>query len=164
MNAERPREAVAPAAEEAKRTTRHSARWKGGETLALYGAVGLGSMIGGVLRALVSSAGVWGPALPLGTLFINVLGSFLIGFYATLTGPGGRIFAGPRQRQFVMVGFCGGFTTFSMFTLETLMLVEDGRPAAAGLYVVVSIVSWLAAVWLGHVLALRLNRLRGSER
>lgn len=130
----------------------------------LYAGVALGSVIGSVLRSLVSVASIalLGPGFPVGTLFVNVAGSFLIGFYATLTGPDGRVFAGPRARQFVMAGLCGGFTTFSMFSLETLRLVQHGRPLAAGLNVGLSAVLWLAAVWLGHILALRLNRLRGS--
>ena len=79
-----------------------------------------------------------------------------------LTGPDGRVFAGPRHRQFVMTGICGGYTTFSMFSLETLRLWQAGHAAAAGLNVAVSIVTWLAAVWLGHSLAARLNRLKGT--
>jgi CrcB protein len=97
-----------------------------------------------------------------GTLFVNVLGSFTIGFYATLAGPDGRVFAGSRSRQFVMTGICGGFTTFSMFSLETFDLLRDGRPLAAGLNVGISVTAWLAAVWLGHMAASRLNRLKGS--
>lgn len=130
----------------------------------LYAGVALGSVIGGVLRALASVASIalLGPGFPVGTLFVNVAGSFFIGFYATLTGPDGRVFAGPRARQFVMAGLCGGFTTFSMFSLETLRLVQGGRPLAAGLNIGLSAALWLAAVWLGHVLASRLNRLRGS--
>lgn len=132
--------------------------------LPLYAAVAAGSMIGGGLRGLASFASValLGNGFPIGTLFVNVVGSFFIGFYATLTGPGGRIFAGMHQRQFFMAGFCGGLTTFSMFSLETLMLAREGRLFAAGLYIAISIVLWLVAVWLGHALALRLNQLRGS--
>jgi fluoride exporter len=132
----------------------------------LYAGVALGSLIGSVLRALASIASIalFGPGVPVGTLFVNVAGSFIIGFYATLTGPDGRVFAGSRSRQFVMTGLCGGFTTFSMFSLETLRLAQAGRLAAAGLNVGLSVTLWLAAVWLGHIFASRLNRLRGSRQ
>lgn len=130
----------------------------------LYAGVALGSVIGSALRALASMAsiGLLGPSFPVGTLFVNVLGSFIIGFYATLTGPDGRVFAGSRSRQFVMAGICGGFTTFSMFSLETFDLLRDGRLLAAGLNVGISVAAWLVAVWLGYVAASRLNRLKGS--
>jgi fluoride exporter len=130
----------------------------------LYAGVAVGSVIGSVLRAFASVASIalLGPGFPVGTLFVNVAGSFLIGFFAALTGPDGRVFAGPRARQFVMAGLCGGFTTFSMFSLETLRLVQGGRLLAAGLNIGLSAALWLAAVWLGHILASRLNRLRGS--
>jgi CrcB protein len=140
------------------------ARWRSArDTAVLYLAVSIGSLIGSVLRAVASMAALayLGPGFPWGTLFVNVLGSFVIGFYATLTGPGGRVFAGTRQRQFVMTGICGGFTTFSMFSLETFILVQIGNLPAAGLNIGASIVTWLAAVWLGHMLASRLNRLGG---
>ncbi|HEU0220656.1 MAG TPA: CrcB family protein [Paracoccaceae bacterium] len=129
----------------------------------LYLAVALGSSLGGVARAVASLAALaWlGPGFPWGTLAVNVLGSFVIGFYATLTGPGGRIMAGTHLRQFVMTGFCGGFTTFSIFSLETLGLAREGRPALAAFYVGVSVVTWLAAAWLGHMIAARINRLGG---
>lgn len=133
------------------------------DTLALYGAVALGTAIGGVARALASlgAVAILGPGLPWGTLFVNVIGSLVIGFYATLTGPDGRVFAGTRQRHFVMTGICGGFTTFSVFSLETLRLAQAGALPAAGLNVALSVVAWLAAAWLGHLIALRLNRLKG---
>lgn len=132
--------------------------------LELYAAVILGSVIGSVLRALASLAfqDCCGPGFPWATLFVNVTGSFVIGFYAALTGPDGRLFAGPRQRQFVMTGICGGYTTFSMFSLETLRLWQMGHWAVAGVNVGVSIVTWLGAVWLGHGIAARLNRLKGA--
>lgn len=130
----------------------------------LYGSVGLGAAIGGTVRtgASMASVALWGASFPIGTLIVNVLGSFLIGFYATLTGPDGRLFPSPRQRQFFMAGFCGGLTTFSIFSLETLLLAQRGALDAAAANIAISVVSWLVAVWLGHRLALRLNRLRGA--
>lgn len=132
-------------------------------TLTLYAAAGVGAALGGALRALCSLAAVAliGGTFPWGTLFVNVAGSFVIGFVATLSEPGGRLFIGPRRRHFVITGLCGGFTTFSVFSLETLRLLHAGNPALAVLNVCVSVIIWLGAVWLGHILALRLNRLGG---
>ncbi len=134
-------------------------------SLVLYGAVGLGSMAGGLTRALVSIASLeyLGSAFPWGTLAANIIGSFLIGLYAALTAPGGRIFAGTLQRQFVMAGFCGGFTTFSLFSLETFGMLQEGRWPMAAAYVGVSLLSWFIAVWLGDSWGSRMNRLRGEE-
>jgi CrcB protein len=130
----------------------------------LYGYVALGSVLGGCARYL---AGVFLqiqslPGFPWATLFVNVTGSFVIGFYAALTGPDGRLFVGTRQRQFVMTGICGGYTTFSAFSLETFQLLRTGHPLTALLYIGISVVGWLAAVWLGHVFATRINRLKGT--
>ena len=136
-----------------------SSNWN---TAILYVYVSLGSVLGGVARYLVS---LLLPALsgfPLATLFVNVTGSFIIGFYGTLSGPDGRVFASTRQRQFVMTGFCGGYTTFSAFSLDTFRLLHGGMKYIALLNIAVSVVAWLAAVWLGHLLANRLNRLKGS--
>ncbi len=129
----------------------------------LYLAVGLGSGLGAALRYLFSVGLVtaFGSGFPWGTLIVNILGSFLIGFYATLTEPGGRMFPDPIVRQFVLAGFCGGFTTFSMFSLETVLFVESGRPLLAAAYVAISLVLWLIAVWAGHALAQHSNRLKG---
>ena len=126
-----------------------------------YIAVALGSIVGAVARFLVSvlSVSQFGDGFPWGTLFVNVTGSFAIGFYAGLTGPDGRLFVSPRQRQFVMVGICGGYTTFSSFSLETLRLVHSGHARTALIYLLVSVITWLVGVWLGHALAARLNRL-----
>ena len=128
----------------------------------LYLAVALGSALGAVARYLCS---LWlvqltGPGFPWGTLAVNVAGSFLIGLYAALSGPDGRLLASPTERQFVMTGFCGGYTTFSIFSLETVRLIEAGRHALAGLNVSVSVVLWLGSVWAGWALATRINRLR----
>jgi fluoride exporter len=126
-----------------------------------YIAVALGSVVGAVARFLVSvlSVSQFGDGFPWGTLFVNVTGSFAIGFYAALTGPDGRLIASPRQRQFVMVGICGGYTTFSAFSLETLRFVQSDKTQTAFIYLLVSAVTWIASVWIGHAWAARLNRL-----
>src|SRR6266567_5309981 len=127
----------------------------------LYGHVAAGSVLGGVARYLVSVIIQSGPGFPWATLFVNVTGSFIIGFYSTLSGPDGRLFASARQRQFVMTGFCGGYTTFSTFSLETFRLLHAGKLQAAYTNIGLSVVAWLVAVWLGYRLANRLNRLKG---
>src|SRR6202035_5392864 len=94
-----------------------------------------------------------GETFPWGTLLINVTGSFVIGFFAALTGPDGRVFVGSTARQVVMIGLCGGFTTFSSFSLQTLNLANDGEWLRAGGNIVFSVVLCLIAVWAGYVLA-----------
>jgi CrcB protein len=130
----------------------------------LYLAIALGGAVGSVARHLsgLAALDLFGPAFPFGTLAVNVAGSFLIGLYATLTEPDGRVFATPAMRQGVMGGFCGGFTTFSVFSLESIRLLEAGRWGLALFYVAVSLATWLPAAWLGHRLAQRMNRLRGT--
>jgi len=132
------------------------------QTAILYACVAGGCIIGSVARYLVSLALQSVPGLPWATLFVNVTGSFIIGFYATLSGPDGRLFASTQQRQFVMTGICGGYTTFSSFSLETFRLLQSGHAGSALLNIIVSVVGWLVAVWIGHALASRLNRLKGS--
>jgi CrcB protein len=127
----------------------------------LYLAVGAGAIVGGIARWLISELmNVGFPnGLPWGTFFVNITGSFIIGFYAAYTGPDGRLFASAAQRQFVMTGFCGGYTTFSSFSLETVRLLAAGLLWMGFLYIAISIVSWLGAVWLGFALATWLSRL-----
>lgn len=131
-------------------------------SLAVYLWIALGSALGGIARYWCSgvAARLFGETFPWGTLFVNVTGSFLIGFFATLTGPDGRIFAGSTMRQFVMLGIFGGFTTFSSFSLQTLNLVQDGEMLHAGGNIVGSVVLCLLAVWLGHVAALSINAMK----
>jgi CrcB protein len=119
-------------------------------------------VLGGLARYLASLLIPSISGFPFSTLFVNVTGSFIIGFYATLTGPDGRWFASGQQRQFVMTGFCGGFTTFSSFSLETVRLLHAGQTQTAFLNIGVSVVTWLVAVWLGFAAANRLNRLKGG--
>lgn len=130
----------------------------------LYAAVAAGGAIGSVARYLcsVGALALFGSGFPWATLGVNVLGSFVIGFFATLTGPDGRVFAAPATRQFVLTGFCGGFTTFSTFSLETVRFAQAGAWTMASLYVVTSVALWLPAAWLGHRVAQRINRLKGA--
>lgn len=113
--------------------------------------VALGSALGGMARHAVSVAGEhWlGRTFPFATLFINVAGSFLLGFLATMGTPEGRIFLQPDRRDFLLVGVLGGFTTFSTFSLQTLNLARNGQALEAGGYVILSVALSLAAVWLG---------------
>lgn len=125
----------------------------------IYLAIALGGALGSVARHLCALAGIalLGPDVPLATLGVNVAGSFLIGLYAALTGPHGRLAATPAMRQGIMAGFCGGFTTFSVFSLESIRLFDAGRWDAALAYVAASAATWLAAAWLGDRLGRCLN-------
>ena len=126
--------------------------------------IAVGGALGSVARFGMSSAiaGWFGATFPWGTILVNISGSFVIGFFATLTGPDGRVLVSGDIRQFVTVGICGGYTTFSSFSLQTLNLVQDGELMQAGLNVIGSVALCLAAVWLGHVAATSLNLIRGS--
>jgi fluoride exporter len=128
-----------------------------------YFWIALGSGLGGMARYGLSAAMAdrFGEAMPWGTIVVNILGSFVIGFFAALTGPGGRVAAPNEARQFVTAGLCGGFTTFSAFSLQTLTLVQDGQLGRAGLNVGSSVVLCLIAVWLGYLAATAMNAARG---
>jgi CrcB protein len=122
-----------------------------------YVWIGLGSALGGMARYWTSLAMIrWtGPEFPWGTILINVLGSFVIGLFGSLTGPDGRFDLPGEARLFVMVGLCGGYTTFSAFSLQTLDLMRDGSWGAALLNIGLSLLLCLAAVaagfWLGQL-------------
>jgi CrcB protein len=130
--------------------------------MATYFWIAIGSALGGMARYWSSgvAARLIGETFPWGTIIVNVVGSFIIGFFATITGPDGRVFAGTLTRQFVMIGFCGGFTTFSSFSLQTLNLANDGEWLQAGGNIVGSVVLCLFAVWLGYMLAASLNAMK----
>jgi CrcB protein len=126
--------------------------------------IAIGGALGSVLRFGASSliAHRFGDVFPWGTLIVNVSGSFVIGFFAVLTGPDGRVVAAPDLRQFVMVGICGGYTTFSSFSLQTLNLLRSGDFVRGGGNVLLSVAACLLAVWIGAVAAGAVNRLRGA--
>ncbi len=121
----------------------------------LYLWIMAGSALGGGARFFISGlvANWFGGAFPWGTFAVNVTGSFVIGFFATLTGPDGRVFVGATGRQFFMTGICGGYTTFSSFSLQTLTLAQDDEWLHAGGNVLISVICCMVAVWLGHMLA-----------
>lgn len=124
-----------------------------------YIFVGVGSAIGGISRYGASGliANRFGQSFPFGTLFVNVTGSFIIGFFATATSPDGRWLVGPRLRNGFMTGFCGGYTTFSSFSLQTMSLAQEDEWLYAGGNAVLNLILCLVAVWLGHVLAEFIN-------
>ena len=113
----------------------------------LYAAIMLGGALGSAARFAMA---VWiggkvGEEFPWGTLAVNVIGSFFIGFVAGLTGPDGPLMAPEIVRVFIMVGILGGFTTFSSFSLQTFMLMQDGQWLWAGGNVLVSVLLCLLA-------------------
>ena len=124
--------------------------------------IAIGSAIGGAARYWCTgfAARLFGETFPWGTLLVNITGSLIIGFFATLTGPDGRIFVSSTTRQFVMISLCGGYTTFSSFSLQTLNLVQDSEWLQAGGNIVGSVVLCLFAIWLGHILAASINAMR----
>jgi CrcB protein len=121
-----------------------------------YVWIALGGALGSLGRFWFSGliARNFGETFPWGTLLVNVSGSFVIGLFATLTEPEGRWLVSPSFRQFFMIGICGGYTTFSSFSLQTLNLVRDGEWFYAGANAVLSFVLCLVAVWFGYLLAL----------
>ncbi len=130
--------------------------------MASYFWVAVGGALGTMGRYWCSGfvARLVGETFPWGTLVINVLGSFVIGFFGALTGPDGRLFVGTNARQFVMIGICGGYTTFSSFSLQTLNLVNDGEWLLAGANITLSVVLCLIAVWIGAALAAAVNAMK----
>ena len=116
-----------------------------------------GSALGGLLRYLLTRIPIMmAGGFPYGTLLVNIIGSFIIGYFGTLTLQTGRFPASDNMRMFVMVGICRGFTTFSSFSLQTFDLMRSGAWTRAVANVVLSLVLCIAAVSAGHILAHRL--------
>ena len=115
--------------------------------------VGLGGFIGSVARFLVSKLNLsWHfLSIPMGTLTVNVLGSFIIGILVGISVKSDLI--STDLRLFLMVGFCGGFTTFSTFGLENFNLFQSNNSFLAFAYIASSIIAGLFAVWLGLFLS-----------
>ena len=143
-----------------RRPARGVPEWLIFDGIVNYFWVGLGSALGGMARYGCSglAARYFGVTFPWGTLIVNVSGSLIIGFLATLAVADGRLLLSPDARAFLMIGVCGGFTTFSSFSMETLNLTRDGEWLWASTNVVLSVVLCLLAVWLGHIGATAISR------
>ena len=123
--------------------------------------VALGGALGSVARFWVNGliSEKFGATFPWGTLVIKVLGSFIIGVIGALAIPEGRLDPPSRvfATQFVMIGVCGGYTTFSSFSLQTLNLLREREFLYAGGNVVLSVALCMVAVWLGWLLGSLFN-------
>lgn len=125
-----------------------------------YFWVSLGGANGSAGRFWISGlvAARYGHTFPFGTLAVNVTGSFIIGLFAALTAPDGRFLASPLFREFFMIGICGGYTTFSSFSLQTLSLAQDGEWLRASANAVASFALCLVAVCFGHFSVSMINK------
>jgi len=114
--------------------------------------IGSGGFIGSIARYLVSqlNLSISFHSIPVGTLLVNIIGCFLIGF---LTGVADKsMILTTEWRLFLMVGLCGGFTTFSAFANENLMLMHNGQMLAVLLYTALSILLGFLAVYFGYII------------
>lgn len=125
-----------------------------------YFWVSAGGAVGSAARFWISGlvAERYGQTFPFGTLTVNVTGSLIIGLFAALTDPDGRFLASPSFREFFMIGICGGYTTFSSFSLQTLSLAQDGEWWRAAANATASFILYLVAVWLGHFSVSMINK------
>lgn len=116
--------------------------------------VALGGAIGSIGRYWLAAAvaALTGPRFPWGTLLVNIAGSFIIGWFGALTAASGPLVVPANIRLFVMVGICGGFTTFSSFSLQTFELLQSGELVPAAGYVLGSVALCLLSVWFGILL------------
>ena len=129
------------------------------EMFSTYFWIAMGSALGGMGRFWLSGFIAQRCAtFPWGTLLVNISGSFAIGLFAALSSPESRLLFNPRFSQFFMIGICGGYTTFSAFSLQTLNFAREGQWLYAGANAVLSLVLCLVAVWLGHWLGQTFHR------
>lgn len=126
--------------------------------------IAIGSALGGMARYGMSRAIAlrFGETFPWGTLAVNVSGSFAIGLIAAISGPDSRMIISPTARQFMMVGLCGGFTTFSSFSLQTLELIRNRDFAEAGGNILLSVAACMAAVAIGFIAGNAVGNLRSG--
>ena len=128
--------------------------------------VAIGGALGSVSRYWLSGfvAARFGETFPWGTLVINVTGSFVIGIFAALAIPEGRMDSQSRlfATQFLMIGVCGGYTTFSSFSLQTLNLLREREWLYAGGNVILSVTLCMIAVWLGYLLGSTFTSMKGN--
>jgi CrcB protein len=124
----------------------------------------VGGGLGSVARFLISGAidRSIGVVFPWGTIVVNVTGCFVIGVLATVTGSDGRLQVDPDFRQFLLIGICGGYTTFSSFSLQTLNLVRNGEMLSATGNTVISFAACMVAVWIGATAGQWFNQIRGG--
>jgi CrcB protein len=128
------------------------------DTFYTYMIIAFAGAIGTAARYGISVAMLpWSRVLPCGTILINISGSLLIGFFGTLTLAGGKYPVSENMRLFVMIGLCGGFTTFSSFSLQTLDLLRSGAVMRASLNVILSVILCVGAVAVGHAIAAHYN-------
>lgn len=126
--------------------------------------IGLAGAAGTLLRYWVGLATVrWSQVLPWGTIAINVSGSFAIAFFGTLTAASGRLPVSETGRLVFMVGLCGGYTTFSSFSLQTLDLLKNGAPGRALLNIGLSVALCMLSVSAGYVAAQAINTMGGPK-
>lgn len=132
------------------------------DDIAAYFWVAIGGALGSVARYALGNAMTLalGTGFPWGTLLINVLGSFVISFFGALSVTNARFPVPFEARVFVTVGLCGGFTTFSSFSLQTVDLARAGHADRAALYVAASATLCIIACALGYVSAAALNTQR----
>ncbi len=126
--------------------------------------IGIGGALGSVARFWLSGiiGQQFGERFPWGTILVNVSGSLLIGFFVAATGTEGRWLAPVHFRQFFIYGVCGGYTTFSSFSLQTLNLAREGEWISAGANILLSVALCLLGVWLGHLLGVWVNGGKGT--
>jgi CrcB protein len=132
-------------------------------TIRAYLWVAIGGALGTIARVWLSGAIAerYGHAFPWNTLVINVSGSLVIGIIAALADSQSRVLLSPEIRQFLMFGLCGGFTTFSSFSLQTLNLLRDREWLYAFYNAAASVILCVGAVWAGYVLGSMFTSVKG---